>query len=490
MLPLELQEKISKLPEETRSLFEAVIVFYETRVHSLEERIKTLEERLSKNSRNSSKPPSSDGYSKPSPSNSRKKSTRKPGGQKGRQGTTLKRVSKPDHIERHRVQRCQCCQADLSHQQAEGLDSRQVFDIPPLQIEVTEHQVEIKTCRHCRHVNKAPFPADVSHYVQYGTNLKAFLVYMMNYQMLPFARMAEFMQDFFGHSLSVGTAHNIQGKAYEQLASFEEQLGRLLTAACVAGFDETGIRVVAKLMWLHLCRTDRHAYYAVNRYRGQKAMDDIGILPDYKGIALHDFWKSYYQYHCLHAICNAHILRELTFIAERFHQPWATELMELLLKIKKATQRAKEKGKTSFSKTTLHNYQKQYNAIIKRGFLINPMPHAPPLSKRGRPKKPKALNLLERLRDFSSDILRFMYDFRVSFDNNGAERDLRMMKVKQKVSGCFRSLNGAQYFARIRSYIVTARKQDINVFRALKDLFAQNEISAQLVLSTNQYLAE
>lgn len=481
MLPLELQEQVSKLPEVTRSLVQTLIIFYEARIHSLEDRVKTLEDRLSENSHNSSKPPSSDGYNKPSPTNSREKSTRKPGGQKGRQGTTLKRVVNPDRIERHAVQRCECCQADLSGQQAEKLDSRQVFDIPPLQIEVTEHRVEIKTCRHCRHVNKAPFPADVSHYVQYGANLKAFLAYMMNYQMLPYARMAEFMQDFFDHPLSVGTAHNIQRQAFEQLTSFEEQLKCFLGAACVAGFDETGIRVVAKLMWLHLCNTDRHAYYAVDHYRGQKAMDAIGILPDFEGIALHDFWKSYHQYHCRHAICNAHILRELTFIQERFHQPWATELIKLLLNIKKTKQHAKEKGKTSLSKTTLNNYQKQYDAIIKQGFLNNPIPNAPPYSKRGRPPKSKALNLLERLRDFSGDILRFMYDFRVPFDNNGAERDLRMMKVKQKVSGCFRSVNGAQYFARIRSYIVTARKQDINVFHALKDLFVQNEIAKQLV---------
>lgn len=481
MLPLELQEQISKLPKEARSLFQTLVTFYETKIHLLEERVKTLEDRLSENSRNSNKPPSSDGYSKPSPNNSREKSTRKPGGQKGRQGTTLKRVAKPDRIERHVVQRCEYCQADLSDQHAERFDARQVFDIPPLQIEVTEHQAETKTCRHCRHINKAPFPADVSHYVQYGGNLKAFLAYMMNYQMLPYARMAEFMQDFFGHSLSVGTAYNIQRQAYEQLASFEEHLKCLLSAACVAGFDETGVRVVAKLMWLHLCNTDRHAYYAVDKYRGQKAMDTIGILPDFEGVALHDFWKSYYQYHCRHAICNAHILRELLFIQERFHQPWATELIKLLLNIKKAKQHAKDRGKTSFSEIKLNNYKKQYDAIIRQGFLNNPMPNAPPNTKRGRPPKSKALNLLERLRDFSNDILRFMYDFRVPFDNNGAERDLRMMKVKQKISGSFRSINGAQHFARIRSYIVTARKQDINVFRALKDLFTQNEIARLLV---------
>lgn len=257
MLPLELQERIAKLPEETRSLIELVIIFYETKIASLEKRIKTLKDQLSKNSRNSSKPPSSDGYSKPSPGNSRKKSTRKPGGQKGR----------------------------------------------------------------------------------------------------------------------MGTAHNIQTQAYERLACFEEQLKCILTAACVAGFDETGIRVVAKLMWLHVCSTECHAYYAADRYRGQKAMDAIAILPDFKGIALHDFWKSDYQYHCRHAICNAHILRELTFIAERFRQPWATQLIELLLKIKKATQRAKEKGKTSLSKAMLNTYRGQYEAIINRSFLTNPMHH-------------------------------------------------------------------------------------------------------------------
>ena len=481
MLPAELQKLILELPVESRSLVETLIHFYESRIHSLEDRIKMLEDQLSKNSRNSSNPPSSDGYSKPSPVNSRKKTGRKPGGQKGHQGTTLKRVAKPDRFEHHRVTACECCRADLRHQPVKALDSRQVFDIPPLQIEVTEHQAETKTCEYCGHLNKAAFPAEVSHYVQYGANLQAFLVYMMNYQMLPFGRLREFMQDFFGHSLSVGTAHNIQRKAYQQLACFEEELKSILTAACVAGFDETGIRVAAKLMWLHLCSTERYAYYAVSSHRGQKAMDTIGILPDFKGIAVHDFWKSYYQYDCSHAICNAHILRELIFIEERFKQPWARELIELLLKIKTATQRAKENGKVSFSKTTLNKYKKRYNAIIQQGLLANPMPNAPPTPKRGRRKKSKPLNLLERLRDFSLDILRFMYDFRVPFDNNRAERDLRMMKVKQKVSGCFRSINGAQYFARIRSFIVTARKQDINVFHALKNLFSQNTIAGLLV---------
>jgi transposase len=263
------------------------------------------------------------------------------------------------------------------------------------------------------------------------------------------------------------------------LADFEERLKALLSLAVVAGFDETGIRIIAQRFWLHSCSTAHHAYYAVHTKRGQQAMDAIGILPQFKGVAVHDFWKSYYQYACRHGLCNAHLLRDLIFIKERFEQQWADELITLLLKMKAAKDKAVAKGKQALSAPTLYRYRKAYQAIVQKGLRINPF-KPPDIKKRGRPKKTKPRNLLERLENYADDILRFLYDFKVPFDNNFSERDLRMMKVKQKISGCFRSFQGAEAFARIRSYIITARKQNINTFDALRDLFMDNSISLKL----------
>jgi transposase len=478
MLPEQLQQAIKKLPEESRLVIEAIVVFYESKVQQLEGRIKELEDQLCKNSRNSSKPPSSDEFDKPLPKSLREKTGRKAGGQKGHDGTNLKMVASPDVEERYKVEVCACCQRNLRWQKADSIERRQVYDLPPLELSITEHQVEVKRCS-CGHVNRADFPAGVKHYVQYGSNIKSLLVYMQDYQLLPYERTKEFVQDIFGHQLSTGTLHNIRQYAFDQLATFEERLKALLTMAVVAGFDETGIRIMARRMWLHSCSTARHAYYEAHAKRGQEAMDDIGILPHFAGVAIHDFWKSYYQYGREHGLCNAHLLRELIFIKERFKQTWADELQALLLKMKAAKEKAIDKGKLFLSKATLKRYRSRYDVLVQKGLKANPY-HPPPEKKRGRKKKAKPRNLIERFRDYAADILRFFYDFKVPFDNNFSERDIRMMKVKQKISGCFRSFDGAKFFARIRSFIVTTRKQNVNVFKALKNLFMDNAIAFQL----------
>jgi len=482
MLPEQLQQALSKLPEDSRVLIEAIVVFYEqhyeTKIEKLESRIKELEDQISKNSKNSSKPPSTDEFNKPSPKSLRKKTGRKAGGQKGHKGTNLKMVASPDAEELHKVEFCACCHKNLRKQKAEAIESRQVYDLPPLELIVTEHQVEVKRCP-CGHINKADFPSGVNHYVQYGPNIKSLLVYMQDYQLLPYERTQEFVKDIFGHQLSTGTLYNIRQYAYEQLTTFEDRLKALLRVALVAGFDETGIRIMAQRLWLHSCSTTHHAYYQAHTKRGQEAMDDIGILPKFEGIAIHDFWKSYYHYDCEHGLCNAHLLRELTFIKERFEQEWADQLINLLLKMKTAKERAIAKGKSSLSQATLTRYRQLYDALVQKGLKVNPF-KPPPTKKRGRSKKTKPRNLLERFRDYADDILRFFYDFKVPFDNNFSERDLRMMKVKQKISGCFRSSHGAKFFARTRSFIITARKQNVNVFYALSNLFMDNSITFQL----------
>ena len=481
MLPPEIQDLIKTLPAESQLVVKAIAMIYESRIEKLEARIKELEDQLSRNSKNSSKPPSSDGYKKPSPKSLRPKTGRKTGGQKGHKGHNLKMTSHPDQTILHQVDFCSQCHKDLKLQESIDKKTRQVYDIPPLRMQVTEHQIESKRCS-CGCTTTSSFPNDVTHYVQYGANIKTLLTYLQDYQLLPYQRTAQLVDDLFEHQISQGTLYNIRKHAFEQLEEFELSLEQFLCTAALAGFHETGLRVIAKLHWLHSCSTDKSVHYKVHQKRGRVAMDEIDILPNFEGIAVHDFWKSYYQYNCEHALCNAHILRELIFIKERFEQDWAQELIDLLLKMKQAKHRALLKNKSGLSKATLDKYRNNYQEIINKGLAINPLSNAPPkIIKRGRKAKSKPRNLVERLNDFADDVLRFFYDFKVPFDNNFSERDLRMMKVKLKISGCFRSLNGAHYFARIRSYIATARKQGVNAFDAIRSLFTNNDIPQNLI---------
>jgi len=483
MLSKELQDRISKLPEESRILLELVISLFTVEIDRLKDRIKELEDQVSKNSNNSSKPPSTDEYNKV-PKSTRPKTSKKPGGQKGHQGDTLKMSEQVDKVEKHKVDNCANCNKDLRKQIADYIEKRQVYDTPLIKIGITEHQAEVKSCT-CGCVNKA-FPKGVDYKVQYGPNIKSMVVYLQDYQLLPYERTKELIKDLFCHSISKGSLYNFRKKAYHKLENFEEKLKSLLCLSFVLGFDETGFRINKKRWWLHSCSTDQHVYYAVHQKRGQIAMNDIGILPKFEGIAVHDFWKSYYRYDCQHSLCNAHLLRDLVFIKERFEQNWSEELIDLLLKLLNLKNKALARGQKAISKVTLKKYESLYDKIIKKGLQQNP--YKPPTDlkgkkKRGRKKKTPPQNLLERFRDYKADILRFFYDFKVPFDNNFSERDIRMMKVKQKISGCFRSIKGACFFARTRSYIMTARKQTVNAFDALKSLFTNNAIATTLVSS-------
>lgn len=483
MLPQEIQELIKILPAESQAVVKAIALIYEDKFQKQEKRIKELEDQIAKNSKNSSKPPSSDGLKKPSPKSLRKKSSRKPGGQRGHKGKNLKMTANPDYHEIHEVSTCENCQKDLSGYPVLDYQTRQVYDIPSLTVKVTEHKSEIKQCR-CGCKNLGAFPDYVSHYVQYGPNLKTFLTYAQNYQLIPYHRSVEFVSDLFGHELSEGTLYNVQQTAYNNLEDFELDLEVFLCSADLAGFDETGMRVIEQLHWLHSCSTDKSVYYHIDKKRGKEAMDNASILPNFEGIAVHDFWKSYYQYDCDHALCNAHLLRELVFIEERFEQDWAGQMIKLLVKMKNDKEEVIQKQETNFTKQQIENYQKQYFEIIEQGQKINPLL---PLNtetkkkKKGRRAKTKPQNLLERLKNFQNDILRYIHDFKVPFDNNFSERDLRMMKVKLKISGCFRSFTGAQFFARIRSYIGSARKQGISVFDAICSLFTCQTIPNQII---------
>ena len=431
-----------------------------------EERIKVLENQLSQNSRNSSKPPSSDGLKKQTKS-LRKKSGRSVGGQKGRRGLTLRQVDKPDNIITHSVATCQKCRRSLKSRPVAGHEKRQVFDIPPVKIRVTEHQAEIKSCQHCSLVNKASFPPSVSQPVQYGPNLKAYAVYLTIRQHLPYKRTAELFRDFFGAEISPATIFKANKECSILLEEPVNGIKEQITASDVVHFDESGNRCAQKNHWVHSAGTPTLTYYRIHEKRGSEAMDAAGILPRFKGRAVHDHLKSYFKYSCSHSLCNSHHLRELTFLVEYEQQAWAQSMIDLLLDGKKAVDRAKAAAQAGLSDEALKDFARRYRRIVQIG--LNANPDRDPVRK--RKKHTKAQNLLRRLKGFEEPTLVFLFDFRVPFDNNQAERDIRMIKLQQKISGCFRTKKGADMFCIIRSYISTAIKQNRNITNLLKIAF-------------------
>lgn len=441
----------------------------------LEKRVEDLENQSRKNSRNSSKPPSSDGF-KPRPKSLRRKSERHSGGQTGHPGSTLEWSSQVDQVELHRVAACEACGASLADVAVEAWDARQVKDLAPIQLTVTEHQAEIKCCPHCETINRGEFPAEVNSVVQYGASLKGLIVYLLDYQLLPSARVAALCADVLGCEISEGTLYTSREHCFASIASVEASIQQQLCLAQVIHCDETGMRLNGKLWWLHVASTDALTFYFVHAQRGKVAMDAMEILPQYQGISVHDGLRSYAQYDCDHALCNAHHLRELAFITERYHQTWATKMDSLLREIKQLVDSSKAQGHTVLSGETVKSFEERYRTLIAAGLAANPSPEPPPdtAKSRGRHKQSPAKNLLDRLQLHQAQVLAFMYDFRVPFDNNQAERDLRMMKLKQKISGGFRSVAGAQIFGRIRGYISTLKKQGLNVLEALKQVFLGN----------------
>jgi transposase len=468
-LPRYSREQLEQLDKE---VFIDIVLGLQEHISELRERVKKLEDQVAKQSRNSSKPPSSDGLTKPRTRSLRRSEGRKPGGQEGHQGHTLEMRATPDRIEVHRLDRCPECATDLSAVAVNDQMRRQVFDIPPVQIEVTEHQAEIKHCPGCRHQVRADFPKDVTQPVQYGPRFKAQASYLNSYQLIPVARTCELLGDFYGHTPAWGFVATANQAVKVGSEPALDEIVRQLLAAKVVNFDETGLRAVGQLHWLHSASTDLLTWFGVHLKRGSEAMRDLGILPLFSGWAVHDHWSSYLKFIlCQHAFCNAHHLRELQFVTDQYEQPWADEMAQLLCDIKaEVTEEVIESDETatSLSQPRLAHYEAEYDAILQRGFVLNPPPEKPP-NKRGRPKQSPPKNLLDRLEKHKPGVLAFMYDFDVPFDNNLAERDIRMVKVKQKISGSFRTFEGAQTFCAIRSYISTVRKQGGNVIAALYD---------------------
>ncbi len=468
ILPVFEREQLETLDK--ASLIEVILAL---QAQLAEQRVllEQLRNQVAKDSHNSSKPPSSDGLKKPRTRSLRQKGKRPNGGQPGHAGETLQAVANPDHVCVHAVASCPHCQSDLAEVEPVGHEKRQVFDVPPVRLEVTEHQAEIKQCPDCGAEVKGHFPADVTQPTQYGPRLKAQASYLNTYHFIPLARTVELLTDFYGDAPSEAVVLAANQQLVEKTQPSLVAIHQQLITADVVHFDESGLRVAGKLHWLHVASTPELTHYHVHGKRGQEGMAAGGILPAFQGSAVHDHWASYQQFEtCQHAFCNAHHLRELTFMHEQYHQEWAAEMAQLLCSIQ-AEVEATSAPAMSLPAARLAHYETEYDKLIAKGLAANPPPAPPPPTTRGRPKQSPAKNLLDRLQTHKAGVLAFMDDFAIPFDNNLAERDVRMVKVKQKVSGAFRTQDGAETFCAIRSYLSTVRKHGQNIIEAVYNAF-------------------
>jgi transposase-like protein len=435
----------------------------------LMERVEKLEQKLATNSRNSSKPPSSDGYNKPKPKSLRKKGRRKSGGQPGHGGKTLEFSKDPDRIIKHTLLRCPISGESFTEKDIVNIIKRQVFDLPEPKLLVDEHWIYQYRNSSDRIVT-AEVPEGVSAPVQYGKRFQSWLVYLSDYQLVPLNRIRQMCTDLYGYSVSEDTILKARQQCYEHLEGFERQVKEMLGKCAIAHADETGLKISSKNHWLHTLCNERYTFLGIHPKRGYEALEDFGILERFSGRLVHDCWSAYFRLkNCKHSLCNAHLIRELLFAEEELKQPWAKKMKQLLqdgYDYRKASQ-------GDVANKSKHSWHVRYGRIIAEGYRENPQIDDPPgaKKKRGRKKKTKSRNLLERMDKYRDEILAFLWDAQIPFSNNQAEQDVRMVKVKQKISGGFRTVQNAEIFARIRSYISTRHKQGVRAWEALAKAF-------------------
>ncbi|HEY7975675.1 MAG TPA: IS66 family transposase [Ktedonobacterales bacterium] len=468
-------------PAEEIAALKTEVVQQREQIAALVRRVQELEARLAKDSHNSSKPPSSDGFKRqlPRTRSLRRKTGKKPGGQLGHPGETLHLVAAPDTLVEHCPSVCAICQTTLDGSAEVDVvrrERRQIQDLPPIRLHVTEHQALSVRCPACQQITTGTFPEEAPSRAQYGPRLRALAVYLVAQQFVPYARARDLLGDLTGARLSVGTLVEWVQQGAEAVKPVETELKAALHRAAVLHSDETGVRRSARLAWAHVASTPTLTHYAIHTKRGSAATDAIGILPNFGGVSVHDGWKPYQaQTTCRHALCNVHHLRELTFVEEQYQQPWAKDLKALLLEMRTATEQARAQDQPRLLTHERDALVARYGQLLALGLAANPPPPRRP-RQRGRVKQSPARNLLERLWLGQSQVLAFLDDLTIPFDNNQAERDLRMLKTQQKVSGCFRSDAGGDAFARLRSYLSTLRKQGVALLDALRTLFTESPL--------------
>ncbi len=435
----------------------------------MDARITALEIRLGLNSSNSSKPPSTDSpfVQKPKTTSNAK---RKAGGQKGREGKNLKMVEHPDVVIASSAKICSDCGTSLVDTQSHLVASRQVFDLPIMKIEVTEHQVHTKRCPCCKAINKGTFPTDVTAPTQYGKRFDAAISYLSVHQMLPYERITQVMDDLFGHPISEGVVLNALSRTEAHLSSFNAITKKGLLQSKVLHTDETGINVKGTLHWAHIALSDSTATCLLHPKRGADAIKEMDILPNYTGTVVHDHWKAYESIGGAfeHAFCNAHHLRELERVTQLDKQQWSEDMSKLLVSANQKVTHAKTNAREALTPRMMKRLSMRYDAIVTSASVYHTISQKE-AKKRGRVKQSFAKNLLDRLIKYKDETLRFATDFTVPFTNNAAERGLRMMKVKEKISGCFMSQKGGRIFMNIYSYILTVKKNGVNIMQALLD---------------------
>src|SRR6266568_2305858 len=424
-----------------------------------------LRDAVAQNSSNSSRPPSTDRPEKPQPKSLRKKSGRACGGQPGHPGHTLQRIKNPQRTRIHPLRKCGCGK-DLSKQPVREVERRQVFDLPPLKLECTEHQAEIKDCPSCGQACRAEFPADVKAPVQYGKNFRSLLAYLYDAQIGTSRRIREMCAEMFGYAVSEGTLQSARQEQYQALEPFEQRLVEILPQQPLLHADETSLPINQVTHWLHVLCTPLLTFFSVQLARGREAIQAIGILPRFAGWLMHDFLSSYLSLeNCLQTFCKGHLLRELVFLFEEHQQKWAKDLHDLFLAMWQCT-KARKARDAPLRQAQLDRWHEQYWKILRAGRRANPL--TPEQRAKKRPKQSKEQNLLDRLESYDQCILAFLSERELPFTNNEGERPLRMIKVRVKVSGCFRTLVGARRHARIRSYICTLRKHGLPVLEQLR----------------------